>query len=482
MSQQENNPTVPPDSPAGDAPEAPEATDAKVDEARRVYEQAMENHRAGRLDDAIKDYIQVVRLSPMSADVYNNLGVALRAAGRAHAAVACYRRSLALKPGVAGIYTNLGNALRDLGENARALEAHRRAVKAAPKSPKALFNAGLALRDVGQAKAALEHFDRAIKLEPTYALCRVEHAQTLLQMGEWQRGFKELEIRFALRGRDPRRKDLPLWNGSPLKGKSVLVNYEGSEGLVIQFARFASALKHVGAKVVMECPAHLAHLLGAAEDIDATIPPGGDAPQAEFQIPLLSLPARLGVTVDNLPADSAYLSVPKFGGQTLDIHPETRLAVGLVWSGSWAGRQVNGPPRPQDMMLEDMSELFGIPGLQLFALERGAGVGDISRLGLQPLVEQTGATLMDVADMASVIDQLDLIVCVDSPAAHVAGALGKPVWMLTGPGADWTWLLDRDDSPWYPSMRLFRRGPAESWADTVSLVRQALMDVLTGGG
>ena len=452
-----------------------------VTEVKRIYERALEHHRAGRIEEAIKDYTQVVRLSPMSADVYNNLGVALRTAGRAHAAVACYRRSLALKPNGGSVYTNLGNALRDLGEPARAVEAHRRAIKYAPNSPKALLNAGIAVRDVGDAKGALEHFSHAIKLEPTYALCRVEHALTLLQMGDWRRGFKELEIRFALPGRDPRRKDLTLWNGSPLQGNTILINYEGSVGTLIQFARFASALKHIGAKVVIECPPHLTHLLATSPDIDATVPlgaPSAKIPGVTIQIPLLSLPTRLNVEVDNLPAEATYLSAPKLGGQTLNIHPETRLAVGLVWSGTWEGRPLKGPARPQDMMLEDFDEILGIPGLQLFSLERGAGAGDIAKLGLQPLVESAGASLMDVADLAGVIDQLDLIICVDSPAAHVAGALGKPVWMLSGPGADWSWLLDRTDTPWYPSMRLFRREPTQRWTDTVSAVRKALMDVL----
>jgi hypothetical protein len=300
-------------------------------------------------------------------------------------------------------------------------------------------------------------------------------------MGDWKRGFKELEIRFALPGRDPRRKDLPLWNGSPLSGQTILVNYEGSINTAVQFARFASALKHIGAKVVMECPPHMTHLLAASSDIDATVPLGtplANIPGVTTQIPLLSLPARLNVEVDNLPADAAYLSAPKLGGQSLNIHPETRLAVGLVWSGTWEGHPIKGPARPQDMALEDFDEIFVIPGLQLFALERGAGAGDIARLGLQPLVEPVGASLMDVADLATVIDQLDLVICVDSPAAHVAGALGKPVWMLSGPGADWSWLLDRTDTPWYPSMRLFRRAPAQTWTAAVSDVRKALTDVL----
>jgi len=466
------------------APQKPTDTSARstqADEARRVYDLALEHHRAGRLDAAIKDYARVLGIAPNAPDVYNNLGVALRSAGRPEAAVACYRRSLGIRPGAAGAYTNLGNALRDLGETAKAVEAHRRAVKYGPKSPKALYNAGLAFREGGHAQLALEHFNRAVKLEPTYAQCRVEHAVTLLQLGDWQRGFKELEIRFALSGRNPRRKDIEVWNGSPLQGRTILINYEGDEGTAVQFTRFAAVLKRGGAKVVMECPPHLTHLLSASPDIDATVNVGAKVTNVDVQIPLLSLPARLGTTLDTLPEETPYLTVPKIGGSALDIHPDTRLAIGLAWSRSWDGRVAKAPHRHGDMMLDDLMELAGIPGLQLFSLERGAGASDIARLGMQPLIEQAGQTLMDAADLASAIDQLDLLICTDSLAAHVAGALGKPVWMLLDTGAHWSWQLDRDDSPWYPSMRLFRRKAEEPWTTTVSRARQALTDVLKGG-
>ncbi len=460
---------------------AKSAQSAPADEIRRIYDAALELHRSGQLDAAIKEYARVLRVAPNSPDIYNNLGVALRSAGRPEAAVACYRRSLGLRPGAAGVYTNLGNALRDLGDTATAMEAHRRAVKNGPKSPKALYNAGLAFREGGQAKVALDHFNRAVKLEPTYAQCRVEHAITLLQLGDWQRGFKELEIRFALEGRDPRRKDIENWNGSALQGRTILINYEGSVGTAVQFTRFAAALKRNGAKVVMECPPHLTHLLSASPDIDTTLNIGAPVTGVDVQAPLMSLPARLGTTIDTLPEETPYLNVPKVGGGALDIHNETRLAIGMAWSHAWDGRIARGPNRHGDMKLDDFTELVGVPGLQLFSLERGPGASDIARLGLQPLVEQVGPTLIDVADLAHAIDQMDLIVCTDSVAAHVAGALGKPVWMILDTGADWSWLLDREDSPWYPSMRLFRRKADEDWQIVISRVRQALMEVLKGG-
>ncbi|MCW8914402.1 MAG: tetratricopeptide repeat-containing glycosyltransferase family protein [Magnetovibrio sp.] len=461
---------------AGDSP-----ANTRTGEARRHYDMALEHHRAGRLDVAIKEYAQALRFQPNSADTYNNLGVALRSAGRPEAAVACYRRSLALRNAAAGVYTNLGNALRDLGDTAKAVEAHRRAVKHGPKSPKALYNAGLAFREGGHTKVALEHFARAIKLEPTYAQCRVEHALTLLQMGEWQRGFKELEIRFAINGRDPRRKDIETWNGSALKGRTILINYEGDEGTAIQFSRFAAVLKRGGAKVVMECPPHMAHLLSASPDIEETIALGAPATNIDVQVPLLSLPARLGTTIDTIPEEVPYLNVPKVGVSTLDIHPETRLAIGMAWSGNWQGRATKGPKHHGDMVLDDMAELIGIPEIQIFSLERGAGAGDIARLGLQPLIDQAGQSVMDTGDMAAAINQLDLVICTDSVAAHVAGALGKPVWMILDSGANWSWLLEHEHSPWYPSMRIFRSQPDEPWSTTISQVRKELMAVLKGG-
>jgi len=450
---------------------------------RRLYKRALDHHRAGRLDEAIKDYTDVVRLAALptlSADLYNNLGVALRAQGRAHAALACYRRALTLRPKAADIYTNLGHVLRDLGKPTQAAEAHRRAVKYAPESPKLLLNAGLALRDAGQTSAALQHFNRAIKHDPTYALAQVEHARTRLSMGDWTTGFKALETRFALPGRNPRRSGIPAWNGEPLNNKTILINFEGGEGATLQFSRFTAALKHKGARVIMECPAHMAHVFKAMPSIDATLNLGASVSAIDVQVPLFSLGTHLDLQVDTLLAEKAYLSAPNLSGPKLDIPAQTRLVVGLAWSGGWSGRPVTGPARPRDIPLQELDALFSFPDIHLVSLERGQGTHDIVRLGLQPLINAIGSSIMDVADMALIIEQLDLVICVDSVAAHVAGAMGKPVWMLVPPGTDWCWLLDRDDSPWYPSMRIFRKSPDQPWAAVADSVRQALADVLKG--
>jgi len=454
--------------------------ETRAQKAQRIYQRAITLHQAGDLNDAIKGYALAIRLAPKSSDIYNNLGVALRASGRPEAALACYRRSLAITPGSASVYTNMGNALHDLGENTRAVEAHRRAVVNAPKSAKTYYNAGRALADVGQSQDALDHFGRAIKLQSDYQAAQLQHGETLLRLGDWPQGFKELEVRLSLPNRDPRRKDIPTWDGEQLDGKTILINYEGDEGVLIQYLRFMRELKKMGARVLVECPPHFNQLLKASPDIDATPNLGADLKHVDVQIPLLSLPGRLGINVKNVPAQEGYLPIPNFAGQQLDIHPDIRLAVGLVWSGEWAGRSTNGPIRPSDVKLEDLAELFGIPNIQLVSLELGHGTKDVTRLGLQPLIDQVGSSMMDVADMAGIIEQLDLVICVDSVAAHVAGAMGKPVWMLTKPGANWCWLEDQDNSPWYASMNIFRKGADHSWADIASSLRLTLVNILKG--
>jgi len=448
--------------------------------ARFLYERALTHHRANRLDAAIENYTQAIELSPLSADIYNNLGVALRANKRVKAAIACYRRSLSIKPNSASVYTNLGNALQDCGEFSHAAEAHRRAVKCAPQSAKAVFNAGRALNDAGESKTALAHFARAVKIEPNFTLAKLEYAKTLLRLGDWGRGFKGLNIRFNIPNLDPRRPNIPMWDGSSLQGKSVFINFEDSEGRLIQFLRFLPQLKRRGATIFVECPPHLNQLVEASPYVDGTPNPGTPVTGIDFQIPLLSLPLHLNTQVKNLGGTAGYLPMPKYGGHVLDVYPQTRLAVGLAWSGEWGGRSETIRDGVNKVQLDDFSALFGLPDLQLFSLELGHGARDIVRLGLQPIIEQTSSTIMDVADMAGIIHQLDLVICVDGVAAHVAGAMGKPVWMLTPSNSDWSWLLEQNNSPWYASMHLFRKGPNQPWIDAVNAIRHGLIDVLKG--
>ena len=451
-----------------------------LSEAEEAYKRALEHHKQGRLRDAVREYALTVRLSPFSPDAHNNFGVALRALGRPIAAIACYRRSIAIRPRAANVLINLGNAFRDLGLITQALAAHTRALKISPDSANAHFNAALAYRDGGQAATALEHFQKSLAIDPTNLGVKLEMGISLLMAGEWHEGFQLLDVRLKMPGYAPKRNDIPLWQGEQLSGRTILITHEGNPGTQVMISRFARSLKLLGANIVMETPKQVANLLRLSPDIDEIIEVGaniGSDVNADFQIPLLSLPGRLKTTIENIPNETPYLRPPIQPPHELEISPNIKLALGLVWSdetSSGSRRKTN------TCKLEELMEIVALPGLAAFSLVSGRGRMEIEEIGVQELVIDAVGEITDLAEIAGIIEQLDLIITVDSAVAHVAGALGKPVWLLAAPGGDWCWLLERGDTPWYPSIKIFRKSLSEGWNDLASRVRKDLQDVLNG--
>ena len=448
-------------------------------EAEEAYKRALEHHQHGRLLDAVREYALTVRLSPFSPDAYNNFGVALRALGRPHAAIACYRRSIAIRPRAANVLTNLGNAFRDLGLVTQAMAAHSRAIKISPDSANAHFNAALAYRDAGQVTTALEHFQKSLAIDPANLAAKLEMGISLLMAGEWQEGFQLLDARLKMPEHAPKRTNIPLWRGEQLSGRTILITHEGNPGTQVMISRFARNLKLLGAKIIMEAPEQVASLLRLSPDIDEVIKMGAIAGNVDFQIPLLSLPGALKTTIKNIPNETPYLRPPLQPSHELEISPNIKLALGIVWSdeASAGARQ-----KTAGCKLEELMEITALPGLMAFSLARGPVRDEIKEIGVQDLVFDAVGKNTDLAHLAGIIEQLDLIITVDSAVAHVAGALGKPVWLLAAPGGDWCWLLERDDTPWYPSIRIFRKNLGEGWGDLASRVRKSLQDVLKGEG
>ncbi len=455
----------------------PNQTSAKSD-VETLYDQALKHHEAGSLTEAANAYARVLRLRPLLPEVHNNFGVVLRALGRPHAAIACYRRSLAIRPNVAGVLTNLGNAFRDLGLTDQSLQAHKRALALVPGSPNALFNAALAHRDKGDIKTALSYLKETTEKNPNHPDARFEMGLTLLVSGEWKDGFNALDIRLKRPGMDPRRPDMPMWGGEAISGKTILIIGEGNAGTIILLARYAAVLKKLGARVMFEAPKSVEKLLRLVPDIDAVIEPGEPVYGIDLQVPLLSIPARLGTTVRTVPNRVPYLTAPAVPPRDLNVEPTCRLAVGISWTGKGPDGQKT-PLRETPCTLEDLLELAAVPGARLFSLER-EGEAEIRALGVEVLVENAATGLDDLAALAGVIEQLDLVITTESPIAHLAAALGKPVWLMAGPGGEWCWLLERDDSPWYPNMQIFRKTGTEKWPDVTSRVRLALAEVLKG--
>lgn len=470
---------VAPAPPAEPAPPVPplrkggaEPGGMREQEALRIFAFAAEQHRQGRLDDAVRGYGRALMLNPRIADAYNNLGVALRAQGKYAASVASYRRSLALKPGNPGVYSNMGNALRELGRVEESRVAHERAVAMAPESAEAVYNLGLVFRDLNDLEQAIGCFDRAIKLRPDHVEAHWDRALILLHMGRLEDGFREYEWRWRLDQSQPRNFEQPQWDGSDLTGRTILVHQEQGFGDMIQFARYLPQLKEKGATVVVECQAELARLFTMMGAVDKVVIQGGAEPAFDTYLPMLSLPRVLGTTLDTVPARVPYLTPPEIHGLHLAA-PAGHLKVGI----SWAGKPSHRNDRNRSVGLDRFIDLAGEAGMSFFSLQKGPSAEQLTELSCDALIEDVSLKVQDFADTAVVLSQLDLVITVDTAIAHLAGAMGRQVWVALPFAPDWRWMQDRDDSPWYPTMRLVRQQRPGDWDGVFNRLRLMLEEV-----
>ena len=247
-------------------------------EAARIFALASERHRNGEIDDAVRGYVKALVLNPGSADIYNNLGVALRSQGKLHAAIACYQRPLALRPNRSDVYSNLGNALRELGHFNEAAANHQQAVNLMPDSAQAIYNLGLVLRDLGHLDEALACFDKALEIDPDFVYCHWDHSLALLLKGEFREGFSEYDWRWKLPHSPPRGYPQPLWDGAALDGRTIFVHQEQGLGDMIQFVRYLTMVKDRGGTVVVECQPELARLISTVSGADKVVIRGGSVP------------------------------------------------------------------------------------------------------------------------------------------------------------------------------------------------------------
>lgn len=441
-------------------------------EALRVFAIASDNHRRGRMDDAMRGYARALTLNPSIPDVYNNLGVALRSQGKLEAAVACYRRSLALRGNNPGVYSNMGNALREMGRMDVALASHQQAVKMAPKSPEAVYNLGLVLRDLGKPDQALKCFDKSLSFRDSYVDCHWDKSLCLLQLGNLVDGFKEYEWRWKLDRNQPRKYDKPLWDGFDLKGQTILVHHEQGFGDMIQFVRYVPILKEMGARVLVECQPELIRLFSTVDGIDKVIMRGSPLPPFDTYIPMLSIPRVLQTTLETVPATVPYLKAPAHGNLTLP--QDGTLKIGIAW----AGKPSHKNDRNRSADLRPFVDMMGLPGATFYSLQKGPRQADIQDYACEALITDLGNRFEDFADTAAVVSQLDLVITVDTAVAHLAGALNIPVWVMIPFNSDWRWLIGRNDSPWYPSMRLFRQERPGTWDHIFFEIRKALQEKL----
>ena len=456
-------------------------------EAAHEYVQALQLHPAffeaafnlgvlfqemGQSDQAVGCYRHALQFKPDFASAWGNLGVALRDTDRAGEAVASFREALRLQPGESGVLNNLGNALLAQQQYAEAIACFRDGLRRAPANPGIHLNLGNALRASGRVGEAIQSLRQALELQPDFAEAHWDLAFALLLQGDFTQGFQEYEWRWRRPDFPRRRFASPLWLGEDLAGRTLLVHTEQGAGDAIQFVRFLGGLAERGARVLLECPPSLAELFESAPGAPRVVPRGDALPECDFHLPLLSLPQRLGITLDTIPARTPYLRPPASRCAVLPNGPrDTRLKVGLVWRGNPQHQN----DRQRSLPLASLEPLFAVPDVAFYNLQVAPGPQFVGEAASQPTLIPLEGLLRDFAGTASVVVQLDLVIAADTSVAHLAGALGRPAWVLLPFAPDWRWLLARADSPWYPTLRLFRQPAPGDWAAVVRCVRDALI-------
>lgn len=442
---------------------------------KALFEQGLRLHHAGRLAEALEAYSRFALLNDGHPDIYNNMGVALRALGHYHAAVACYERALTLKPGGSGTWSNMGNALRELGRFDEALVAHNRTLSQDGPSPSLMHNIGIVYRDLGRMEEALAWFERGIAIEPDHVNCQWDRALALLMLGDYGRGFRDYEWRWKTDKARSRRLGDKLWQGQNLEGRTLLLTTEQGFGDAIQWMRFIPQAAARGARVIVETQPELERLFACVDGVDGLIPAGTLPGHYDAQLPLLSLSGTLGVTLETLPRQVPYLRLPPIPeAQILPPVRPGQKRVGLVWAGKLR-------PRDRSCPLPLLAPLFGHVQARFFSLQMGERRDDIQKFGFAGLISDLGQQIQDFVDMAQWMRQMDLIITIDSGPAHLAGALGVPTWNLLLYAADWRWMLNRSDSPWYPHMRLFRQIRHEDWTEPTQALQAAFRTWMQGG-
>ena len=431
----------------------------------------------GRVADAILCYREALRLDGNYREAYNNLGVALDAAGRPEEALACFQQAIAISPQYAEAFNNLGNTLYRMGLREEALACYDHAVELDGGYADALVNLANVFIERGYLAEAGVCVERALRSAPQHAKAHWTAALLLLMTGHFERGWMEYEWRWKARGIAERSWRQPRWDGGRLEGRRLLVWAEQGLGDTLQFVRYVRRLAEQGAEVIFECQPRLRRLLAPLAGklgIQRLIEPGEEPGEFDVHTALLSVPGLVGTTVESIPWPGPYIEADEelracWGSELVRRlgEPGRRLWVGLCWAGS--AEHVNNQAR--SMRWEDMARLLDVPGVEFVSLQRGC---EREVEGYGGRLHRVESQEHGVEDTAAIVAHLDLVITVDTMVAHLAASMGKPVWNLLSFVADWRWLTGREDTPWYPSMRLWRQSAPGDWSGVVERVAAEL--------
>jgi tetratricopeptide (TPR) repeat protein len=431
----------------------------------------------GNYEEAKICHERALALNPDSADALNNLGVALCEL-RAHTdSVACLERAIAIRPEWAEAHNNLGFAFRAQGKFHQATACYQRALSLRPAYAEALSNMGIVLQNQCKLEEAMRYYEQAVDSDPSYFKAKWNKALLELLLGDFEKGWKGYEVRHHIREVAPRSFSSPLWLGGPLNGARILLHAEQGLGDTIQFLRYVPRVQAAGGTVLLHVPGTLFRLTESMPGIVEVATECESLPEFDCHCPLMSLPLAFGTKLISIPGTVPYLNVPNEARKAADAIPwgTGTFHVGLAWSGNPAHRE----DQFRSILLSQFEPLFSLSGLQFFSLQIGSAA---SQLGtFQNPVIDLQLAIEDMADTAALISHLDLVITVDTAVAHLAAALGKPTWVLLPFAPDWRWLLDRDDSPWYPTMRLFRQPRIGDWNSVIEQVLNKLTSIVGCG-
>jgi tetratricopeptide (TPR) repeat protein len=466
------------------------ANQAKLDEAAVQFERAValkpdlfQAHLTlgellqaqGKLDQAAARFEQLLALCPELAEAHYSLGGVLVRQGKLEEAAARFERAAALRPDLAEAHNNLGNILREQGRHDEAVARYQQALALWPEYAEAHYNLGFTLREQGKLEPAAAHYQHALALRPDYPDAQLGLAACYLAEGDYERGWPLYEGRLRVPG-FVTPHDLPRWAGQPLTGRSLLLLAEQGLGDTLHFIRYARTLKEQGARIVLACQPALGRLLESHPDVDELFLLGSAAelPRCDFCLPLLSAPGTFGTDASTIPCDVPYVTAdPELRAKwRAELAGIDGFKIGIVWQGS----RDYPSDRLRSIPLCHFAPLARLPGVRLISLQKGFGSEQISTvdfpvLDLSDRLDHVAGPFMDAA---AVIGSVDLVVTPDTAIGHLAGALGAPVWLALQFSPNWRWLRKRDDSPWYPTMRLFRQTAFGQWPDVFERMADAL--------
>jgi tetratricopeptide (TPR) repeat protein len=435
----------------------------------------------GDYQEALTSHEAAIRRMPGHAPSHWGRADALRATGQYETSLASYDKAIVLEPGNADIYNNRGLSLHYWGKHADALADFDAAIRLNPDHANAHCNRGMALEALGRHTDAIGHYATAISIAPTHAAAHFNRALCNLTLGNYSEGWPEYEWRWEaeLLRSSKLISSKPQWSGKEaLQDRRILIHAEQGLGDSLQFCRYLPLVADLGAQVIVQVQAPLLRLIEAMSGVSLVLAQGDPLPDFDFHCPLMSLPLAFGTTLNTVPCPRRYLSPSSDKSQAWSrrLGPRTLPRIGLVWAGApHASHAVERPVDTRRSIHLSRFAPLGRTTAQFYSLQKGdqaaSQLRNLQNAGWDgPQVVDLTAALHDFEDTAALVDQLDLVISVDTSVAHLAGALGKPVWLLNRFDTCWRWLLERDDSPWYPTMTLFRQPAPGDWDSVIARV------------